>query len=93
MNFLSLFLPAYINWNGSWSAVPQADTVVSRHAKTAAFKAGTFKFQVHIRLCVVNCSHQVVRCELITAPSMLNKQVSSRTRPLQAKLGMHAKLS
>jgi hypothetical protein len=26
-----------------------------------------------------------------TAPSMHSKQASSRTRPLQAKLGMHAK--
>jgi hypothetical protein len=37
--------------------------------------------------------HGVHVCKMITAPSMHSKQVSSRTRPLQAKLGMHAKLS
>jgi hypothetical protein len=31
--------------------------------------------------------------KMSTAPSMQSKQASSRTLPLQAKLGMHAKLS
>jgi hypothetical protein len=35
----------------------------------------------------------LLTCKMSTAPSMHSKQVSSRTRPLQAKLGMHAKLS
>jgi hypothetical protein len=37
--------------------------------------------------------HMSASCKMSTAPSMQSKQASSRTLPLQAKLGMHAQLS
>jgi hypothetical protein len=52
--------------------------------------AGWFDFVSRVSSELTRNTHTA--CKMITAPSMHSKQVSSRTRPLQAKLGLHASL-